>query len=107
MKAHYRTASGRISFELEGSNPKELLRAIAEVQEVFEADTSCGCCGKDKLIFRVRVTGDNEFYELHCQDCSAVLSFGQRKTGGRLYPKRRDAEGKLLPDGGWAVYVRA
>lgn len=107
MKAHYRTVSGRISFELEGSNPKEIFRAIAEVQEVFEADTTCGCCLKDKLIFRVRTVEDNEFYELHCQNCSADLSFSQRKTGGRLYPKRRDATGKVLPDGGWAVWVRA
>ena len=108
MKAHYRTASGRITFELDGSTPKEIFKAIAEVHDVFEADTAeCGCCHKNRIIFRVRVNEDNEFYELYCQSCTAALSFGQRKAGGRLYAKRKDSAGKLLPDGGWAVYQRA
>ena len=106
MKAHYRTASGRITFELEGSNAKELFRAIAEVQDVFEADAACGCCASPKIVFRVRVNDGNEFYELHCQQCFADLSFGQRRDGGRLFVKRRDTDGKPLPNNGWSVWQR-
>ena len=44
MKAHYKTRSGRITFEVEGQTPKDLFKAIAEFQEIFESDSACGCC---------------------------------------------------------------
>ena len=34
-------------------------------------------------------------------DCGAKLAFGANKKGGGLFPKRKDADGNWLPDGGW------
>jgi hypothetical protein len=37
----------------------------------------CGVCGSENIKFVVRVVDDNEYYELRCMDCGAILSFGQ------------------------------
>ena len=59
MKAHYRTRSGRITIEVEGQTPKDLFRAIAEFQEIFESDSMCGCCQSVTIRFRVRTVDEN------------------------------------------------
>ena len=43
----------------------------------------------------MRTVDDNEYYELRCMDCGAKLAFGSMKKGGGLFPKRKDADGKL------------
>jgi len=106
MKAHYRTKSGRISFEVEAQTFKQLFQAIAETQEVFEADTNCGCCNSANIRFRVRSAQDNEFYEIYCEDCTATLSFGQTRQGNKLYAKRKDNDGTPIPNRGWRVWRR-
>lgn len=102
MKAHYRTQSGRLTFELDGGAP-EIFAGIAEVQEIFEADTSCGCCNQPNIRFRVRTVDDNHFYELVCLDCRAVLSFGQTKRGNHLFAKRKEGD-RWLENRGWKVW---
>lgn len=102
MKAHYKTANGRITFELEGSGQKDLFEGIAALQEVFESDSKCGVCGATDIKFRVRKVDSFTFYELHCS-CGARLSFGQSKDMKSLFPKRKDDTG-WLPDRGWSKY---
>jgi hypothetical protein len=104
MKAHYRTRSGRLTFEIEGDTPKKIFKGIAELQEVFEADSKCGCCQSEDIVFRVRKVEANEFYELSCNACRARLSFGQLKSGGGIWAKRYDDEHKPLPNRGWEIY---
>jgi hypothetical protein len=101
MKAHYRTASGRLVFELQGETVKDLFRQIAQTQEVFEAAQACGLCGNTEIRYQVRTIDDNDFYELVCMQCRAQLHFGQHKKGGTLFVKRRDDHGALLPATGW------
>ena len=101
MKAHYRTGY-RLSFEIEG-DVKDIFAGIATIQEVFEADTTCGCCGQKRIRFRVRSSDENQFYELVCLDCRAVLSFGQTRKGSMLFAKRKDGD-RTLPDRGWKVW---
>ena len=105
MKAHYRTASGRITFEIEGETPKDLFKKVAGLQEVFEAETTCGCCEGKDIRFQVRTVEDNDYFELVCQDinCRARFQFGQNKKGGGLFPKRRDESG-WLANGGWSKW---
>lgn len=102
MKAHYRTQSGRLSVEIEGDIP-EIFAGIAQFQEVFEADTTCGCCGQPNIRFRVRTIDDNRFHELVCLDCRAILNFGQTKRGNQLFAKRKEGD-RYLPDRGWKVW---
>ena len=103
MKAHYHIRN--LDFEVEGDTPKALFKNVAEVQEIFGADTRCGNCRKANLHFRVRTVDDNDYFELLCLDCFATLSFGQHKNGKGLFPKRKDADGKPLPNRGWTVWA--
>lgn len=102
MKAHYRTANGRITFEIEGGSQKELFEGISLLQEVFEADSTCGVCNSPEIRFRVRKVDTYVYYEYHCK-CGARLSFGQSKDMKSLFPKRKDDSG-WLPDRGWSKY---
>jgi|TARA_B100000085_G_scaffold109270_1_gene99757 DNA-directed RNA polymerase subunit RPC12/RpoP len=90
----------KLEFELEGAGQKEIFKELAMVQEIF-SEKKCGVCGSENIKFVVRVVDDNEYYELRCMDCGAVLSYGQHKKGGTLFPKRKDADGKYLPNNGW------
>src|SRR4051812_24682245 len=94
MQAHYRTANGRLTFELTGDQ-KEIFEGIAQVQEVFEEE-QCGRCGNKSLRFVVRTVDDKKYHEVHCTNsqCRAKLAFGQSQKGGTLFPKR-----KLKADG--------
>ena len=89
MKAHYKTQTqaGRLTFEVEGQTPKDMFRGIAEIEQIFDADPTCGCCNSANIGRRVRVVDDNDYYELYCKDCTATLTFHQNRTGGRLYLK--------------------
>ena len=99
MKITYR-ASDKLQFELEGSGQKEVFKELATIQEIFSED-KCGLCKKDDLKFIVRNVESNDYYELRCNDCGAVLAFGQHKKGGTLFPKRKDDETNWLPNNGW------
>jgi hypothetical protein len=103
MKVIY-NASDRLQFELEGSGQKEIFKELAIIQEIF-SEHKCGMCNKDDIKFIVRNIDGNDYYELRCNDCSAVLSFGQHKKGGTLFPKRKDDDGKYLPNKGWHKWV--
>lgn len=99
MKARYK-ANDKLEFELEGAGQKELFKELATIQEIF-GEEKCGHCGKPNIRYLVRNVEDNNYYELKCQDCGAVLSFGQHKKGGTLFPKRKDDEGNYIPNKGW------
>ena len=99
MKVTYK-ASDKLSFELEGAGQKEIFKDLALIQEIFSEDT-CNLCTKSSLRFIVRNVEGNDYYELRCNDCGAVLSFGQHKKGGTLFPKRRDDDNNWLPNNGW------
>ncbi len=105
MKAHFKTPGGRLTFEVEGETIKDLFQEIANLQEVFEADTTCGCCNSTNIKYNFRVADSFSFYELKCQEekCGAAFSFGQNKNGVDLFPKRT-SDGAALPNRGWKVY---
>lgn len=106
MKAQYKTASGRLMFEVTGETAKAVFREIALIQEVFDAERVCGCCKGTDIRFLARQVDDYDFYELACeaQGCRARFSFGQAKKGGALFPKRKDEDGNWLPNNGWSKY---
>lgn len=105
MKVHMKNRAGRLMFELEGSTTKELFTKIAAIQDVFDLETVCGCCGKDHLRYRHRMYDDNEFFELVCDDCRATLGFGLRKgKDGQLFPRRKDKDDRWMDKNGWSVY---
>jgi ribosomal protein L40E len=103
MRLTYTTRNGRIKVEIDGESQKDLFESLSKFQEVFD-ESSCGKCGSENLRFVVRNVEDNLYYELRCLDCGARLAFGANKKGGGLFPKRKDNDGKWLPDGGWVKW---
>lgn len=103
MKLNYTTKNGRIKVEIEGESQKDLFESLSKFQEVFD-ESACGKCESENLRFIVRNVDDNLYYELRCLDCGARLSFGVHKKGGGLFPKRKDNDGKWLPDNGWVKW---
>lgn len=99
MKAIYKIGD-KLEFELEGAGQKEIFKELAIIQEIF-AEEKCGLCGSTNLRFVVRNVDGNDYYELRCNDCGAILAFGQHKKGGTLFPKRKDDEGNWLQNKGW------
>lgn len=99
MKVKYKVGD-KLEFELEGAGQKEIFKELALIQEIF-AEEHCGLCNKSNLRFVVRSVDGNDYYELRCSDCGAILAFGQHKKGGTLFPKRKDDDGNYLPNKGW------
>ena len=101
MKVTY-TPGPNLSIEFDAVGQKELFNIMAELQEILIQ--SCQKCKSDKgYQFMVREVGGNKFYELKCRNpqCKATLGFGSHRTGGTLFPQRKDAEGEYLQNGGW------
>jgi hypothetical protein len=88
MKVEYTTQNNRLKVEIDANTPKEVFKELASFQEVF-AETICGACNSEDLKFQVRTVEGNDYYEMRCKSCFAKLSFGQNKTGGGLFPKRK------------------
>lgn len=102
MKVKYKVGE-RLEFELEASGQKELFKELGAIQEIF-GEESCGLCKSTNLKFIVRSVEGNDYFELRCADCGAILSFGQHKKGGTLFPKRKDDNNAWLPNRGWHKY---
>lgn len=99
MKLRYKV-NNKLEFELEGDGQKEIFKELAAVQEIF-GEEKCGICGSQNLKFVVRNVDGNDYYELRCMDCGAILAFGQHKKGGTLFPRRKDDQNNWLPNKGW------
>lgn len=103
MKVIYK-ANDHLSFELDGAGQKELFKELSTIQEIF-GENNCGLCKKSNLKYVVRNVDDNDYFELRCNDCGGVLSFGQHKKGGTLFPKRKDEQNNYMENRGWHKYV--
>lgn len=104
MKIFYKV-NDKLTFELEGEGQKEIFKELATIQEIF-SEEKCGLCGSGNIRFVVRNVDGNDYYELRCIDCGAVLAFGQHKKGGTLFPKRKDDDGNYMPNRGWHKFVK-
>lgn len=89
---------GSIRIEAEG-DAKEVFVELARAAEVF-GQAKCGSCGSDHVLPTVRERDGNTFYEMQCQNCRCCLAFGQRRSDGALFPRRKRDE-NWLPNGGW------
>lgn len=110
MKAKYSVLGGKVQFEIEGSNEKDIFRQFAKISEVFD-EKRCGQCGKTDLAFVVRnVEKDKknyEYFEMKCTSCGARLAYGQHMEGGSLFPKRKLESGDFDKKSfGWGKYQK-
>ena len=114
IEAQYKTGNGRLMFRVTGESSKQVFEHLADLSEVFEAETACGCCNSQRIRFAHRVVAKGpkkfDYYELHCleQQCRARFAFGQLSDGsGGLFPKRRDKSGEWMKNRGWSRYNAA
>ncbi len=97
--------SNEMSVEFEANGQKDLVETLASLSEVLSQKV-CGACEGFSLKYQVRTVDGNTYYEIKCNNkgCGAVLSFGQHREGGTLFPKRKDKEGNYLDNNGWIIW---
>ena len=79
--------------EVSGGTIKEVFKELADYQQIF-GEKLCGQCRSTDLVFDHRTdTEGHDYYSVKCTACGAQLGFGQNKTGGGLFPKRKNADG--------------
>ena len=101
MKINYTTRNKRLNVEIDSDSAKDAFKKLSEFQEVFD-ESNCGQCNNDDLQFIVRTVEGNDYYELKCKACGAKLAFGQHKSGGTLFPKRKLEDGTFdYKNKGW------
>jgi ribosomal protein S27E len=76
-----------ISGEVQG--PKELVRELASIGELF-IETTCKLCNNTNVSFEHRLHDGHSFYSIRCPKCGGRADFGQHKTGETLFLKRRE-----------------
>jgi len=88
-------------FEIEVENPdiKDCFAELASAIEVF-TNNVCGNCDSPQTVPVVRENQGNTFYEMSCRSCGASLGFGQRRSDGALFPKKKK-DGRYLDNNGW------
>lgn len=103
MKATVKV-SPMMMFEIEGQDQKSIWEQISSLQEVF-GNQECKRCSSP-VIYVTREVDGNSYYELRCTNskCRAKLSFGVHRTGGSLFPKRTNEDGKYHKYSGWKIY---
>ncbi len=105
MKVTYETKNARLAVEIESDKVKDVFKQLAEFQEIFDEE-KCGSCKSENIKFQVRNVEGNDFFEMKCDDCGAKLAFGQYKTGGGLFPKRKKEDGTYdRVTRGWRKWV--
>ena len=100
MKVTYKT--GKFTVEAEGSTT-EVFEQLAAFDSVF------GNCvnkanGSENIGFRHRVVDENDYFEMYDRDSFHTLKFGRTKKDQSLFPRRKDADGNWLDNGGWTKY---
>lgn len=103
MKVSYTTSDNRMTVEIDGKDNKDVFNQLSLFQEIYES-RRCGACDSDRVRFQVRDVQGNTYFEIKCLDCGSVLAFGQKRSDGSLFPKRKDKDGNWLPNGGWVKW---
>lgn len=93
----------KCTVEVDAPDAKACFEELAGGLEIF-TQTRCGACDSEHVIPVVRENQGVHFYEMKCLQCSAALAFGQRKSDGHLFPRRKTSDGVWLDNGGWTKW---
>lgn len=104
MRIEYETADGRTKITGEAQNIKDAVKAMSQIQLVFEGNV-CGQCSAVAFLEH-RIAQGYEFYAKRCSnpECNAQLDLGQHREGGTLFVKLRDDQGNVIGRNGWYIY---
>lgn len=104
MKATYKVTN-RLLIEIDEDSQADLFSGLASANEVF-GHSECGACKSENIGYRVRTVDGNDFFEMMCKECRAVLSFGQHQNKSKtLFPHRKHKDGTFKKNNGWEKYV--
>ena len=104
MKIQRKLNSSTI-IEVEAGSMVQLFEELSAMEELFRCGP-CGLCKGSAIGYRTREVSGIKFHEAVCLGCGAAFAFGVRKgASGALFPQRRDAEGKVKLNGGWARWT--
>lgn len=104
MKVRFKP-SDYLEFEIEGTTQKDIFKQLASLGEIF-TDEVCGVCKNEDTRYVVRTVDDNDFFEKKCFSCFSRIQFGQAKSGGSLFPKRKLEDGSYDKENqGWSKWV--
>ena len=91
---------GLVKIEAEG-DAKEVFAELAQAAEVF-GNSECKNCGSREVVPSFRDHEGNQYYEMTCTKCNCALGFGQRKSDGKLFPRRKNNKtGEWIVNDGW------
>lgn len=100
MKAQFKVNKNLV-LEIEEDTQADLFQGLASSHEVF-GQSNCGACKSENIGPRVRTNDGNDYYEMVCKDCRAVLSYGLHQGKARtLFPHRKNKEGAYKKNNGW------
>ena len=85
---------GNCTVEVTGQELKATVEELAAFLEYFN-QAHCGMCQSKDIVPSHRNSGGYSYYEFACNKCGGTLKFGQTQEGGRLFAKRK------LADGSW------
>lgn len=114
MKARFDVCG--MTIEIEQPSVKDLIKEFTVVDSALRFE-SCGQCNSVDVFPQHRNVESDDYYEIKCRACGAVLRLGSHKEGGSLYKKRmqvdnkgksvKDATGKgvPLPNSGWSKWT--
>jgi hypothetical protein len=105
MTAKLSLLNRQLVVESTGTDVKSIFRELAQMAEVFGADSVCGACNSPDIRLAYRAPTGYEYFTLRCNSCDAELNFSQRKDGTGLFPRRKDEEGRMLADKGWKRFT--
>lgn len=105
MKMTYKTHQGKNEYtvELEGDTPKALFAKLSEFVETFQPGV-CGNCTCPEIFPVTRTIDGNQFFSFQCSKCHYSLNYGQNKSGGKLFQKKKDANGQYTKTNGWTLF---
>jgi len=95
---------GRAKITVDGDTTLACWDKIASASEILSAASTCGACGSNNTMLNTREYQGNHFREAVCLDCGCKLAFGQRRSDGEIYPRRRDKEGNTIGGNGWVKW---
>lgn len=107
MKAVFNSYNG-LTIEIECANLQTLMQEVTAIENAIGHE-QCGKCKSNNVFPNHRKVETDDFYELKCNDCYAVLQLGQHKSDQTLYKKKMEvgANGKAVKDeNGKAKYLK-
>jgi hypothetical protein len=113
MKIKWSPREG-IELEFEATSQVDAIEQMGKHSEIFGIK-KCGACQSTDIRFQARTVTKQvgkkmetyPYHELVCNNpsCRARLSFGKfQDDPGSVFPKRKDADGNYLENGGWVKF---